>query len=300
MRVLITGATGLIGQKIVECCHEEGIKVNYLTTRTSQIQTDDAYKGFYWNPKTQEIDSQCFEHVDAIIHLAGATIVKRWTPRYRKEIVSSRVDTTRLLINALKRESHHIKQVISASAIGIYPDSQVNYYEESYKTFDASFLSSVVQRWEQAVDGFSELNINVSKIRIGLVLSDHGGALQKMVKPIRLGFGAAFGSGKQWQSWIHIEDLARLFIHILKNNLVGTYNGVAPNPVTHGELIKGIARQVGRPLILPNIPRIFMKLLLGDMHTLLFESQRVSSKKIENKGFEFKYNNLIPALDDLL
>ncbi|MBD0824032.1 TIGR01777 family oxidoreductase [Aestuariibaculum marinum] len=300
MRVLITGATGMIGSEIVKHCFKKGIYVNYLTTSKSKIEQNEDYQGFYWNPKTQEIDTQCFEGVDAIIHLAGASISKRWTPCYKKEILSSRRDSTRLLVNSLKGEMHSIKQVISASAIGIYPDSLTNYYEENYKVEDTSFLSKVTQIWESEVDAFSELDIIVSKIRIGLVLSDKGGALKEMLKPVKMGVGAAFGKGTQWQSWIHIHDLAELFLYVLKHQLPGVYNAVAPNPVTNNELIKIIANTVDAPLIMPNIPKVFMKMILGEMHTILFDSQRVSCKKIEDKGFYFKYHHLQPALADLL
>ncbi len=300
MRILITGATGLIGSEIVKLCHNNDIKVNYLTTSKSKIVDQDNYKGFYWNPKSSEIDRNCFIDVEAIIHLAGASVSKRWTTEYKKEILNSRKESTRLLINTLKDESHTIKQVVSASAIGIYPDSLVNYYDQSFNETSDSFLGEVVKVWEEAVDGFSKLDITVSKIRIGLVLSNKGGALQEMVKPIKFGIGAAFGSGKQWQSWIHIEDLARMFIYVLENHFKGVYNGVAPNPVSNKELTKTIALVLKKPLFLPNIPKFFMKLILGEMHIILFESQRVSSKKIESKGFYFEYHHLQSALEDLL
>lgn len=300
MRVLITGATGLVGQEIVKVCHKKSIAINYLTTSKSKIVNQENYQGFYWNPKTQDIDKKCFINVDVIIHLAGATVSKRWTPLYKKEIFSSRIDSAQLLINALKGETHSIKQIVSASAIGIYPNSLVNYYNEAFNDFDDSFLTHVVKTWEDAVDGFLELDICVSKIRIGLVLSDKGGALKEMIKPIQFGLGAAFGSGKQWQSWIHITDLANMFLFVLENKLNGVYNGVAPNPVTNKELTKAIAKVLKKPLFLSNIPKFFMKLVLGDMHSLLFLSQRASSKKIEEKGFQFKEHHLIPALKNLL
>ncbi len=300
MRVLITGATGLIGQQIVRCCHEKGIVVNYLTTNKEKIESNDTYNGFYWNLSKNEIDTNCFKNVDVIIHLAGATVSKRWTPEYKKDIISSRTKGAQLIINALKGESHTIKQVISASGVGIYPDSLTNYYDETFKETDNSFLGDVVKVWEQSIDDFSRFNIQISKIRIGLVLSEKGGALPQMTKPIKFGVGAAFGNGKQWQSWIHIEDLANMFMYILENNFNGIYNGVSPNPVTNRELTKTIAKVLKRPLLLPNIPKFFMKLVLGDMHEILFASQRVSSKKIENKGFYFKYHHLKPALIDLL
>ena len=300
MRVLITGATGLIGQEIVKLCHEKDIKVNYLTTSKSKIVQEENYKGFYWNPKAKEIDADCFKGVDAIVHLAGATVSKRWTPSYKKEILSSRTETTALLVNTLKELTHTVKQVVSASAIGIYPDSLINYYDESHNEISSSFLGQVVSVWEQASDEFSKLNITVSKIRIGLVLSNKGGALMEIVKPIKFGLGAAFGNGKQWQSWIHIHDLANLFLYVLQNNLSGVFDGVAPNPTSNSELTKTAASVLHKPLFMPNIPKFFMKLILGEMHILLFESQRVSSKKIADEGFLFKFNYLEPALNNLL
>jgi len=300
MRVLITGATGLIGQEIVKLCHEKDIKVNYLTTSKSKIVQEENYKGFYWNPKAKEIDADCFKGVDAIVHLAGATVSKRWTPSYKKEILSSRTETTALLVNTLRELTHTVNQVVSASAIGIYPDSLINYYDESHNEISSSFLGQVVSVWEQASDEFLKLNITVSKIRIGLVLSNKGGALMEIVKPIKFGLGAAFGNGKQWQSWIHIHDLANLFLYVLQNNLSGVYDGVAPNPISNSELTKTAASVLHKPLFMPNIPKFFMKLVLGEMHILLFESQRVSSKKIADEGFLFKFNYLEPALNNLL
>lgn len=301
MRVLITGATGLIGQEIVSRCHAQNIMVNYLTTSKSKLEKNDNYQGFFWQPNAKEIDLECFKDVDAIINLAGATISKRWTPSYKKIVLSSRVDTANLLIDSLKNIEHQVTQIVSASAIGLYPDSLTNYYTEDFKVSSCdSFLSEVVNVWEAAVDRFSELNIEVAKIRIGLVLANGGGALAEMIKPVKLGLGAAFGSGKQWQSWIHIEDLSDIFIFTLLEKLGGVYNAVAPNPTTNYELTKTIATTIDRPFFLPNIPKLVMKLALGEMHLLLFESQRVSSKKIEDAGFDFKFHHLQPALENLL
>jgi len=300
MRVLITGATGLIGKEIVRLCHNENINVNFLTTTKSKLKTQKNYKGFYWNPYEREIDIDCFKEVDAIIHLAGANVAKRWTESYKKEIIKSRVEVSQFLFLSLKNQNHNIKQIISASAIGIYPDSLTKYYEESNIEFDSSFLSYVVQEWESAVDVFSSLNLNVAKIRIGLVLSNKGGALPKVSQPVKLGFGTIFGNGDQWQSWIHVEDLAKLFLFVFKHNLKGIYNGVAPNPVTQKEFTKTIAEILNRPIWLPNVPKIVMKLVLGEMHILLFASQRVSSKKVENLGFDFEYHHLKTALMNLI
>ena len=300
MKVLITGATGLIGKKIVSYCHTYDIAVHYLSTSKEKLKYQPNYKGFYWNPKLNIIDTACFEGVNAIINLAGATIAKRWTAAYRIEILDSRTKSLQLLKEALSTTNHKVKHIISASAIGVYPDSLTNYYDESNSEISKSFLGDVVKAWEDAVDSFETLDIKVSKIRIGLVLAENEGALPQIAKPVRYGIGAAFGDGKQWQSWINVSDLARIFVYVLQNELEGIFNGVAPNPVTNTELTKSVARTIKRPLWLPNIPRFFMQLVLGDMHILLFESQRVSSKTIEDAGFDFDYHHLQLALEDLL
>ncbi|NNK39546.1 MAG: TIGR01777 family protein [Winogradskyella sp.] len=300
MKVLITGTTGLIGSAIVKECHAEGWHVNYLTTSRNKLQKDDNYKGFYWNPNQGLIDETCFDGVDVIIHLAGASISKRWTKEYKKEIIESRTQTTQLLFTTIQKHNIKVSQIVSASAIGYYPSSLTNYYSEDYNESSNTFLGRVVQLWEEAVDAFNTLDIIVTKIRIGLVLSKDGGALPQIVKPIKFGLGAAFGSGEQWQSWIHIEDLARIFTHTIIEQLTGVYNGVAPNAVTNSELTKTVASVLKKPLILPNIPKFMMKLVLGEMHIILFESQRVSSDKLEKTNFIFNHYQLKPALTDLL
>ncbi|WP_034057186.1 TIGR01777 family oxidoreductase [Lacinutrix jangbogonensis] len=300
MRVLITGATGLIGSEIVKKCHAKGIVVNYLTTSKSKIECTANYQGFYWNPSRAEIDVDCIKDVDAIIHLVGASISKRWTKAHKQAIISSRLETTALLHDTVKNNPNTIVQIISASAIGYYPDSLTNYYSEGEKQISDSFLGQVVEKWEGAIDTFKSLNIAVSKVRIGIVFSNKGGAYPELSKPIRFGAGAVMGTGEQWMSWIHLEDLANIFTHVLEHKLEGVYNGVAPKPATNKTITKAIAKQLNRPLILPNIPKFALKLMLGDMHIILFESQRVSSKKIENTGFKFKYAHLESALEALV
>src|SRR5690606_34069840 len=177
------------------------ISVHYLSTSKDKLKDQPNYKGFYWNPKLNIIDTSCFEGVDAIINLAGATIAKRWTAAYRNEILESRTKSLQLLKEALSTTHHKVKHIISASAIGVYPDSLTNYYDESTIEISKSFLGEVVKAWEDAVDAFETLDMKVSKIRIGLVLAENEGALPQISKPVRYGFGTAFGDGKQWQSW---------------------------------------------------------------------------------------------------
>jgi len=298
MRVLITGATGLVGTAIVNEMHALGYDVNYLTTRKAKITNKKEYQGFYWNPTKGEIDLDCFKGVNGIINLAGATISKKWTSSYKKELVLSRTQSLQTLKQGLLQSGiATIKSFVSASAIGIYPSSYTSLYTEGTTEVDTSFLGNVVKAWEKEIDTFDMFDFPVAKIRIGLVLSDKGGALPKMVMPIKNLFGAAFGSGEQWQSWIHIKDLSRMFVFCLNNGLEGTYNGVAPNPITNTKLTAELAKILKRPLLLPNVPKFAMHLLLGEMAYLLFASQRVSSKAIEEEGFEFNYLNICRALE---
>lgn len=290
----------MIGQELVKVLRQNHVKIHYLSTSREKLVHSENYKGFYWNPKENEIDVNAFEGVSVIYHLAGATVAKRWTSSYKKEILESRIVPTQLLYSTLEKNPNQVNQIISASAIGIYPDSLGAIYNEENKGVDDSFLGEVVQRWETEVDAFKKLNCKVTKIRIGIVLSNKGGALPKMVTPIKYGLGAAFGSGKQYQSWIHIEDLAAIFYYTLVSELDGIYNAVAPHPVTNATLTKEIARVLKRPLWLPNIPKFLMKIVLGEMHILVFSSQSVSALKILNEGYQFKFASVEKALDNLL
>lgn len=300
MIVLITGATGLVGQELVNLLLQNGHNVHYLSTSKSKLVTNTNYKGFYWNPKKAEIDTNALTDVEVIIHLAGANVAKKWTTAYKEEIIESRVLSTQLLYQTLQKNSHQVKQIISASAVGIYPDSLTDIYHETDLDIDVSFLGNVVKQWENEVSQFEKLEIIVSKIRIGIVLAKNGGALQEMAKPIKYGVGAAFGSGEQYQSWIHIHDLVAVFYHVIENELPGIYNGVSPYPVSNAELTKAIAKTLEKPLFLPNIPQFVMKLILGEMHQILFSSQHVSCRKILDENFQFKFASLDKALNDLL
>lgn len=300
MKILITGATGLIGSELVALLLQNGVTVHYLTTSKKKIETKPNYHGFFWNPNQGIIDENALMGVDSIIHLAGATIAKRWTSKYKQEIIESRILSSNVLFKALKDNPHSVKQIVSASAIGIYPDSLTKIYNEENTDVDESFLGKVVMKWEESVNKFKLLNIKVAKIRTGLVLSDKGGALPEMVKPIKMGIGSPFGSGKQIQSWIHIHDLVELYLFAVENQLDGAFNAVAPNPVTNKKLTQEIASVLNKPLFMPNIPKFLMALVLGEMHTILFASQNVSNKKIESKEFNFKYKYLDKALKNLL
>lgn len=299
-KVLITGATGLIGSELVKQCHSNDIAVNYLTTSKEKIENTENYKGFYWNPQEGEIDVNAFEGTTAIINLVGASISERWTDKYKKVILDSRIESMNLIYETLNTMDHNINHFISASGVSIYPNSKTKLYSEEDEEVDDSFLAEVVVAWEKAAVRFKDLGMEVSKVRTGVVLAKDGGAFPMLVKPIKLGVGAPLGSGDQWQSWIHLEDIAGIYLFLLQNQLEGKYNAVAPNPVQNKKMTKMIAAKMENPLWMPNIPAFALKLLLGEMSVLVLEGQLVSSQKIEQVGYQFKFYNLENTLQDLL
>jgi len=300
MKILVTGATGLVGKQLVKELLATGYEIHFLTTQKSKLNSLTNCTGFLWNPKQNTIAVDCVKGVTAIVHLAGANIGKRWTASYKKEIIDSRVKSTQLLYQLLQQNTHQVQQVIAASAIGIYAHSYTEEYSEESTHLSNSFLGEVVEQWEQAIDCFKQLNIKVAKVRTGIVLHKTAGALPKMMQPIKMKFGAALGSGKQQMSWIHIDDLSRLYVFILKNQLTGVFNAVAPQVVTNSVFTTVLAEQLSAKIWLPNVPKFMLNLLLGEMHLLLCESQKVSSSKIQKIGFEFQYPTLKKALSNLI
>ncbi len=300
MKVLITGATGLVGKALTAKLLERGDEVNYLTTRESKVEKSDNFKGFQWNPKKQEIDKACFEGVECIVNLAGASVAERWTKEHKKAILNSRIDTLNLLYKSLSEIKHEVKHLVSASAIGVYSSSLTKLYDETETQLSNDFLGHVVQEWEKASSQFENIDINVAQLRIGVVLSGDGGALEQMAKPIKNYVGATLGSGKQWQSWIHIKDLASMFCYVMDEELTGVFNAVAPNPVNNKKLTKAIAKVLDKPILLPPVPKFGLKLLLGEMSQIVLDSQLVSADKIQDHGFVFEFVHIEQALEDIL
>ena len=300
MKVLITGATGLIGSQIIEDCIKSNIKVNFLTTSKSKITKSNLVNGYYWDPNKKIIDLECFREVDSIITLSGSSIFKLWTSGNRRRILDSRVESLNFLRQSIIDNNISIKRIVSASGISLYPNSKEREFLENEKTFDDSFLAEVINSWEAAVNLFKNIGINVSIIRIGLVLSIKGGVLKETLMPMNFGFGIVFGHGEQWQSWIHIEDISRIFLFIMENNLDGVYNGVSNNPVKNIEFTRIISVIHQKPMIIIKIPKIFFRILFGEMHVLLFKSHKISSRKIQDEGFSFKFANLKDAIKDII
>lgn len=300
MNILITGATGLVGNKLVSSLRKDNHSIHYLSTSKSKLKKNLNYKGFYWNPSTGEIDKKAFEDVSIIIHLAGASISKKWTKAYKKEILESRVEGANLIFETLKTNPNKVERFISASAIGIYPNDLNYIYHEDNTQIDDSFLGEVTELWEKSANQFKSLSILVSTIRIGVVFAKESGALVEMTKPIKYGLGAVLSSGQQYVSWIHVDDLVAIFKYVLDNNLNGVYNAVSPYPITNEELTKAIAKTINKPLFLPNVPKFMLNLLLGEMHIILTSSQNVSSRKILDDGFQFHFASLNKSLQNLL
>ena len=295
--VLITGGTGLVGRQLSELLSSGGYRVTHL----SRNPTQKHYQTFYWDIKKGEIDDEAITSADAIIHLAGAGVSdKRWSEAWKKEIYDSRIDSTRLLKRKAEELNPNLKHFISASAIGIYGWDTGDRFVDETSPKGEGFLADVVEDWEKEADTFKELNIKVSKVRIGIVLSAEGGALVELMKPIKLGFGAPLAPGSQYMSWIHVKDLCGIFAHLLENAIEGTFNGVGLSPHTNKEFTKSVASQIKKPLWLPNVPKFALRLIVGEMADILVGGNRVSGKKIEGTGFNFQFATLDHALKDLL
>ncbi len=299
--ILITGGTGLIGSELTKQLLAKGHTVRYLSRNPGKTDQIEAFK---WDIKNNEIDDAAFQGVDTIVHLAGAGIAdKKWTKERKKVILESRTKSTELLSSKLKSLTHEVRSFVSASAIGYYGYDTGGVLKKEDSRFGDDFLATVTKEWEASVDELSKNNpgLRVAKLRIGIVLSEKGGALAELAKPIKYLVGAPLGSGQQYMSWIHIEDLAGMFVHAIENNdLKGVYNAVAPNPVTNKEVTKAAAKAMGKPLFLPNVPGFVLKLVLGEMASMVLGGSKVSSEKIEASGYNYKFKQLQPAIDDLL
>lgn len=299
MKLLVTGATGLIGKNIMAKAKEKNIPIHFLSTQKNKLKDSDGVKGFYWNPSRGEIDGRCFEGVDTLIHLAGASISKSWTSKNKKEILDSRVDTSRLLRKEMELQNIKMNSILCASAIGIYPNSFELSFDENSEVEQKNFLQQVTIAWEKESAAMDSFTGHLSILRIGLVLAKGEGLLSQLTLPFKLFSGTAFASGKQWQSWIHIEDLSELFMTAVVQNWKGTFNAVAPHPVSQRTMMKAIGKVLHRPVFLPNIPSFLIKTVMGERSILILGSQKVSANLILSKGFSFQFPFLPEALENI-
>lgn len=299
--VLITGGTGLIGRHLSKMLADKGYEVTILT-RSHRKPGHPHISYATWNIEKEEIDTQAISNADHIIHLAGAGVAdKRWTPQRKTEIAESRTRSAALIIKALKEIPNNVNSVISASGIGWYgadtrESRQHGFTEDAPPT--RHFLGEVCRLWEQSIDPVKELGKRLVKFRIGIVLSEEGGALKEFSRPLRFGFATIFGSGEQVVSWVHIDDICRMFIHAISHNtLNGVYNAVAPSPVTNKQLMLMLAKKLRGNFFIPvHIPRFALKLAVGEMSVEVLKSATINNEKIRRSGFTFLYPTLNAAL----
>lgn len=296
-RILIGGGSGLIGSRLTDLLTQKGYQVRHL----GRTPKEGAIRTFAWDITKQTIDERAFEGVTAIINLAGASINgKRWTNTYKKELVDSRIISTRLLVDFLNNKPHTVTNFLCGTAIGYYGlgNNTTPFRETDLPATD--FMAQLVSDWEFEASKVNDRKIKVAFVRTGIVFSVKGGALQEMARPIKLLAGAPLASGKQMVSWVHLDDICRIFIHILENDLSGPYNAVAPEPASNEAITKAIAKALHKPLLLPNIPAFALKMILGEMGNAVINGSTVSADKIRSTGFEFQYPTLENALKALI
>ena len=300
MKFLITGGTGLIGTRLSQLLIDNGHSVNILT-RKIKNQDNSSLKYFVWNTSKKTIDNKCIDGVDVIINLAGSSVFSLWTKSNKKMILKSRLDSLSIIYDLMKKKKNKVKRIVSASAIGLYPNHQSKVYYENSNDISDTFLGNVVYEWEKKAKFFSDINIDLSIIRIGLVLSKNGGMLEKLLQLNNLGISSMIDDGSQCQSWIHIDDLVNIFLFTSLNNINGLVNAVAPNPVSFKELQNNISYNYKKPFLSLNFPKSFLTIPLSFLglsdfyNDMIGFNKRVSSKKIQDLGYKFIY----PSLDKL-
>lgn len=287
-KIIIAGGSGLVGQAITSLLQSKGYEVIWLS-RESGSQA--GIKRLVWNPYDENLRLALPEDTLAVINLAGAGIADHyWTKAYKKELAESRIKSTAALVKAIGKQSIHL---INASAIGFYPQHEGESTEETEA--GTGFLCQLCADWEKEAQKAPVVSI----VRIGIVLSERGGFIPKVSLPIKWGLGAVLGSGKQMISWIHVDDLASLFCFVLEHQLLGVWNAAAPSPESNRAITKQLAKKLRRPILFPPIPAFALKLIFGELSIELLSSHRVSSAKIRQAGFQFKYPQLSDALSNL-
>lgn len=302
MNILITGATGLVGCKLAEKLIEKNHSVIVVSRseESARRQFGSRAEIVVADLATQPLPQSKIKDVEAVIHLMGENIAAgRWTKSQKEKIFTSRIDSSKNLLNSFKGLS--LKTIISASAVGYYGDRKNEELTED-SSMGTGFLADICKEWEQVFrDRRSEFSeTRFAQVRIGVVLSKTGGALEKMKRPFKFGLGGALGSGAQWMSWIHIEDLVNLFIHVLeKQDLSGPINATSPEVHTNKEFSRILASQFGKGLG-PAVPEMVLKLLLGEMAQVVLTSAKVLPRKAQESGFQFQFAGLDQALKNLL
>ena len=304
--VLISGGTGMIGNRLSQHLIERGYTIIILSRDKNKSSKNANLLYSHWDVEKNIIDSEVVRKSDHIVHLAGAGVMdKKWTEAYKKIILSSRTKSAELIMNCLKNNEHHVKSFVSASAIGLYgaDEKKINTGKGFTETDLAAddFLGKTVLLWEASTDPVALLGIRLVKLRTGIVLSNDGGALKEYKMPLRFGVAPVLGNGKQIISWIHIDDLCRMYCEAIENiYLNGSYNAVAPHPVSQKTLIVGLAQKLRNNFFTAvYIPAFLLKLRFGKRSIEILKSAWVSSKKVTSTGFTFLYPTMDAALNEL-
>lgn len=297
MKILITGATGLIGKRLANRLKEKGHSVNILVRNKTENPNE-----FLWNTTENFIEDEAFTNVESIIHLSGASIGKRWTKNYKKELHDSRVETSNLLFSYAKKHELKLKSFISASGInyyGTFTSNEILTEEMPIKKLD--FLANLCKNWEEAALQFSEISERVVCLRTSPVLSQKGGTLELLKKVTNLNLASPLGSGDQWMNWIHLDDLVEMYVFAVENTeMEGAFNAVADEIPSNKNFMKGLAKKMKKLFIPIPVPRHLIQLILGEMSTIILEGSRASNQKIKSLGFEFKHPMLSETFENLL
>jgi uncharacterized protein len=301
MRILISGSTGFVGTAAIAALQREGHTIARLARPSQKIAANAAEKSVAWDPVAGTLDAAAAEGCDALVHLAGASIADgRWNASRKNLLRSSRVEATRNLFGALGKLQRPPRVIVGASAIGYYGSRGDETLSETSAPGN-DFLASVCQEWERETARGAEFGARVVSVRFGIILAAHGGALPKMLTPFKLGVGGRLGSGRQWMSWVTLEETVRVLQFALANAaLAGPVNVVAPNPVRNSEFTKILGKTLHRPALFP-APPFALRLALGEMaDALLLSSQRVMPAKLAGAGYQFQQADLQPALQKVL
>ena len=304
MKVAITGATGLVGSRLVEKLNAEGHQILVLTRSLDKAKTVFPNSAFphveavQYNPQQSGDWQAAISGCDAVINLAGEPISERWTPQHKQAILASRQITTQKIVEAIKQAEVKPQVLVSGSAIGYYGTSETETFDETSPSGN-DFLAKVCQKWEAEAEKVKEVGVRLVIPRIGIVLAN-GGALGKMIGPFKMFAGGPIGSGRQWFSWIHRDDLVNLILEAIKRpDMQGVFNATAPNPVRMAQFCQTLGEVMNRPSWLP-VPDFVLELLLGDGSKVVLEGQQVLPKQTQAIGFQYQYSQLKPAIEEVL
>ncbi len=295
--ILITGGTGLIGRYLTTYLQLRGHEVAILSRKPG-----NKIKTFVWDVHNKQIDKEAVMWPDVIVHLAGSGIAdRRWSAQIKKEIIDSRVDSAKLLFDAVMEHNPDLKAFVSSSAIGYYGMVTTDHIFTEKDPPSNDFLGEVCHKWEVAADRFVEAGIRTVKVRTGVVLTPEDGPLKKMAMPARFGLAAGLGTGKQYMPWIHIDDLCGMYLKAIEDETMdGPYNAITADYKTSTEFNRSIAKALNKPFWSPNVPSFVLKLMFGEMAQVFLTGSRISPEKMVKSGFQFQYPELEVALQDLL